>query len=62
MYLVYKRLFLLPDSTFFPGRCAEIVARGKVVGKIGVLHPEVVSAFELNMPSSALEMDVEPFL
>lgn len=50
------------DSTFFPGRCAEIVARRKVVGKIGVLHPEVISAFELNMPASALEVDLEPFL
>ena len=51
------------DSTFFHGRCAEIVGRGgEVVGKLGVLHPEVLSAFELNMPASTLEVDVEPFL
>ena len=33
-----------------------------MVGKLGVLHPEVLSAFELNMPASTLEVDVEPFL
>ncbi|KAM4589660.1 phenylalanine--tRNA ligase beta subunit [Fundulus diaphanus] len=50
------------DSTFFPGRCAEIFVGGKSVGRLGVLHPDVVSRFELTMPCSALEMDVEPFL
>uniref|UniRef100_A0A1A7WUG7 Elongation factor 1-beta n=2 Tax=Iconisemion striatum TaxID=60296 RepID=A0A1A7WUG7_9TELE len=50
------------DSTFFPGRCAEIFVRGKSVGRLGVLHPDVISHFELTMPCSALEMDIEPFL
>uniref|UniRef100_A0A8D0AIS2 Phenylalanine--tRNA ligase beta subunit n=1 Tax=Sander lucioperca TaxID=283035 RepID=A0A8D0AIS2_SANLU len=50
------------DSTFFPGRCAEIFARGKSVGRLGVLHPDVINRFELTMPCSALEMDIEPFL
>ncbi|KAM9733543.1 phenylalanine--tRNA ligase beta subunit isoform 1-T1 [Menidia menidia] len=50
------------DSTFFPGRCAEIFVRGRSVGRLGVLHPDVVSRFELTMPCSALEMDIEPFL
>uniref|UniRef100_A0A8C2Z4V5 Phenylalanine--tRNA ligase beta subunit n=1 Tax=Cyclopterus lumpus TaxID=8103 RepID=A0A8C2Z4V5_CYCLU len=50
------------DSTFFPGRCAEIFFRGKSVGRLGVLHPDVLGRFELAMPCSALEMDVEPFL
>ena len=51
------------DPTFFPGRCAEVViGGGQVVGKLGVLHPQVLGAFELNMPASALELDVEPFL
>ncbi|XP_037324785.2 phenylalanine--tRNA ligase beta subunit [Pungitius pungitius] len=50
------------DSTFFPGRCAEIFVRGTSVGRLGVLHPDVVARFELTMPCSALEMDVEPFL
>ncbi|XP_020492522.1 phenylalanine--tRNA ligase beta subunit [Labrus bergylta] len=50
------------DSTFFPGRCAEIFVRGKSVGRLGVLHPDVITRFELTMPCSALEMDIEPFL
>ena len=29
------------DSTYFPGRCAEVCVRGKVIGKLGVLHPGV---------------------
>lgn len=55
-------LFPLSDSTFFPGRCAEIFVKGKSVGRLGVLHPDVITRFELNMPCSALEMDIEPFL
>ncbi|XP_062242092.1 phenylalanine--tRNA ligase beta subunit [Platichthys flesus] len=50
------------DSTFFPGRCAEIFVLGKSVGRLGVLHPDVINRFELTMPCSALEIDVEPFL
>lgn len=58
--LIY--FFPLSDSTFFPGRCADIFVRGKNVGRLGVLHPDVINRFELTMPCSALEMDIEPFL
>ncbi|XP_030236288.1 phenylalanine--tRNA ligase beta subunit isoform X1 [Gadus morhua] len=50
------------DSTFFPGRCAEVFVCGVSVGRLGVLHPDVIQRFELTMPCSALEMDLEPFL
>ncbi|CAJ1066181.1 phenylalanine--tRNA ligase beta subunit [Xyrichtys novacula] len=50
------------DSTFFPGRCAEVYVRGQSVGRLGVLHPDVINRFDLTMPCSALEMDLEPFL
>ncbi|XP_015246039.1 PREDICTED: phenylalanine--tRNA ligase beta subunit [Cyprinodon variegatus] len=53
---------LVSYSTFFPGRCAEIFLRGKSVGRLGVLHPDVIGRFELTLPCSALEMDIEPFL
>uniref|UniRef100_A0A673A535 phenylalanine--tRNA ligase n=1 Tax=Sphaeramia orbicularis TaxID=375764 RepID=A0A673A535_9TELE len=49
-------------STFFPGRCAEVFVHGKSVGRLGVLHPDVINRFELTMPCSALEIDIEPFL
>lgn len=50
------------DPTYFPGRAAEIVAYGQVVGSLGVVHPEVVTAFDLNLPCSAIEINLEPFL
>ena len=50
------------DSSFFPGRCAEVFVSGLSVGRLGVLHPDVVTRFDLNIPCSALEMDLEPFL
>lgn len=50
------------DSTFFPGRCAEIFSCGKSIGHLGVLHPDVISRFELTMPCSAIDIDIEPFL
>ncbi|KAK2880709.1 hypothetical protein Q8A67_017977 [Cirrhinus molitorella] len=50
------------DSTFFPGRCAEVFSCGKSIGHLGVLHPDVISRFELTMPCSAIDIDIEPFL
>jgi len=50
------------DESYFPGRAAEIVAYGQVIGRLGVLHPDVVTSFELNLPCSALEINIEPFL
>lgn len=47
---------------YFPGRCAEIHAKGKIVGTFGVLHPDVVTKFDLNLPCSVLEINLEPFL
>lgn len=52
----------IEDASYFPRRCAEIVMRGSVIGKIGVLHPEVLSKFELNNPCAAVEINIEPFL
>ncbi|NXG31515.1 SYFB ligase, partial [Dromaius novaehollandiae] len=49
-------------SAFFPGRCAEIIAKGQSIGKLGVLHPDVITKFELTMPCSALEINIEPFV
>jgi len=50
------------DPTYFPGRCAEVVAYGTVVGRLGVLHPETLAKFELNLPVAAMEINIEPFL
>lgn len=50
------------DPTFFSGRCAEIIINDTTVGKFGVLHPEVVTNFDLSLPCSALEINLEYFL
>ena len=47
------------DATFFPGRCADIMVKGQSIGKLGVLHPDVINKFELNMPCAALEINLE---
>jgi phenylalanyl-tRNA synthetase beta chain len=50
------------DPSFFPGRQANILLKGKKIGVFGIVHPEVLSAFEVRYPASVLEIDVEPFL
>lgn len=47
--------------SFFPGRQATITARGQQVGIFGIVHPEVLGAFDVEHPVSALEMTIEPF-
>ena len=32
------------------------------LGSFGMLHPEVLKAYELRDPSSAVEMDLEPLM
>ncbi|XP_011494992.1 PREDICTED: probable phenylalanine--tRNA ligase beta subunit isoform X2 [Ceratosolen solmsi marchali] len=56
----YLRSF--KDPTFFLSRCAEIVSYGKVIGKIGTHHPEVLSKFGLSIPCTSFEINIEPFL
>ena len=37
-----------------------MLLEGKVIGNIGVLHPEVLDNFALKNPVSMLELDLEP--
>ncbi len=57
-----KDVCYLLDSAFFPGRHAEVIANGKTIGVIGVLHPNVIEQFGLKLPCSALEIDIEQFV
>eukprot|EP00928_Gymnodinium_smaydae_P078657 TRINITY_DN62763_c0_g1_i1.p2 TRINITY_DN62763_c0_g1~~TRINITY_DN62763_c0_g1_i1.p2 ORF type:complete len:631 (+),score=187.25 TRINITY_DN62763_c0_g1_i1:105-1997(+) len=50
------------DPTFFPGMQANVIVEGVPIGVVGVLHPEVVRAFDMHLPITALELNVEPFL
>ncbi len=42
-----------------PGRCAEILADGQVVGYAGELHPAVCAALELPRRTAAMELDLD---
>jgi len=53
----YIRAF--DDESFLAGRCAQIVVRNKVVGVMGVLHPDVVTNFDLSLPCAALELNIQ---
>lgn len=53
---------MILDPTYFPGRCAQIMYKDVSIGKIGVLHPTVLQAFELNHPVSVVEFNMEPFV
>ena len=50
------------NPAYFPGRAADIVAHGQTIGSLGVVHPEVITAFDLNLPCSGLQINIEPFL
>uniref|UniRef100_A0A8D0GAC2 Phenylalanine--tRNA ligase beta subunit n=1 Tax=Sphenodon punctatus TaxID=8508 RepID=A0A8D0GAC2_SPHPU len=39
-----------------------LLDRVMYIGKFGVLHPDVITKFELTMPCSALEITIEPFV
>ena len=41
-----------------PGAQAEIEVAGRPIGFVGDLHPEVLSAFELDVPAAYVELDV----
>ncbi|GFG37483.1 hypothetical protein Cfor_09546 [Coptotermes formosanus] len=50
------------DPAYFPQRCAEVVASGQVIGIMGVLHPDVITKFDLTHPVACLEINIEPFV
>ena len=52
------------ERHFMDGRCAELylTKTGQVVGTFGTVHPEVLGSFELEFPTSAVEIDLQAFL
>jgi phenylalanyl-tRNA synthetase beta chain len=47
------------DPMYFSKRGASINFKGKVIGSIGVLHPEVLTNFNLKFPVSCFEITLD---
>lgn len=45
-------------NSFISGRCGRISFSGKEIGYIGEIHPQVLENFELEIPVSALELNI----
>src|SRR3989338_2286267 len=48
----------LNHPSFITGRCGTIKAKGKEIGIIGEISPKVLTNWQLEMPASALEIDL----
>jgi phenylalanyl-tRNA synthetase beta chain len=48
--------------SFLEGRTAAIYVKGKRLGIIGEMHPEVLNNFKLENPTVAFEMNLDPLL
>jgi phenylalanyl-tRNA synthetase beta chain len=44
---------------FIPGRAADLIFDGKVVGFIGEVHPKVLANYDLRVPVTVCELNVE---
>jgi len=55
----YKLVEDNKDPRFFPTRGFSVLLKGKKIGSVGVLHPEVLGNFELKYPVSAIELEFD---
>jgi len=46
--------------SFLEGRIAAIIIKDKQLGVLGEIHPQVLNNFELENPTAAFEIDLEP--
>jgi phenylalanyl-tRNA synthetase beta chain len=52
-------LVLSNSAKFIDGSQAQIMLKGKKLGEIGIIHPEVLNSFSLPCPCTVLELNVE---
>ena len=50
------------DPTFHPGRCAELIAGGKVIGRLGQMHPAVCENYDVENHVYAAELDLDALI
>lgn len=49
------------NSSYINGRCGSIYLKGKMIGEIGEIHPEVLLNFKLEFPVAAFELNLQNF-
>ncbi len=64
LHYLIREYTLEPSNhgTFLEGRVGKIMSGGQSVGLIGELHPEVLETWQITMPVSALELEVDALL
>ncbi|XP_054821886.1 phenylalanine--tRNA ligase beta subunit, cytoplasmic [Prosopis cineraria] len=50
------------EPEFLSGRQAKIIYKGQHIGTFGIVHPEVLSNFDIPDPCSFVELNIESFL
>lgn len=58
---VSYRLESEEHPAFMPGRCGKIMIEGKSMGLIGEINPEVLDRWQISMPCSAFEINLDSF-
>jgi len=48
----------IENASFIEGREGALAVKGEDVGVIGEIHPKVLEAWKLEMPATALELDL----
>jgi phenylalanyl-tRNA synthetase beta chain len=48
--------------SFIEGRAVTINIKAKWIGIVGEVHPQVLNNFELDLPTTAFEVDLEPWV
>jgi phenylalanyl-tRNA synthetase beta chain len=46
-------------ASYIPGRVAQVIIGDKIIGVLGELHPKVLNNWDINVPTVAMELDLE---
>lgn len=61
MLVALTRIPNPPSTDPIHPHARAVYVKGERVGQFGVVHPEVLQAFDITYPVSALELNLEPF-
>jgi phenylalanyl-tRNA synthetase beta chain len=52
----------LEDPRFVPGRTGAVVYKGKTIGVMGEIHPQVLENWSIQQPAAAVEIHLDAIL